>query len=82
MIVRPAAGPVAPLNGVPAVESVGANDLLEPPKIIAEIDLKQPRPRSIICSRLFVRVFQFDATGQQPEDLTAEDLAELFGGAS
>ncbi len=30
------------------LESVGSNDLLDPPKIIAEIDLKQPRPRSIV----------------------------------
>ena len=35
-----------------------------------------------LCSRLFVRVFQFDAEGRQPEHLTAEDVAELFGGVS
>lgn len=35
-----------------------------------------------LCPRLYVRVFQFDAAGQQPEDLTTEDLAELLGGAS
>jgi len=29
------------------LEAVGANDLLEPPRVIAEIDLRQPRPRSV-----------------------------------
>ena len=29
------------------LETVGANDLLEPPKVVAEVDIRKPRPRTL-----------------------------------
>jgi DNA primase len=31
-----------------------------------------------LCTRVYVRVFKFDTEGQQPEHLSAEDVAELL----
>jgi len=33
-----------------------------------------------LCERLYLRVFKFDEEGQQPENLTPEQLQELTGG--
>lgn len=35
-----------------------------------------------LCERLYVRVFKFDEEGQQPENLTPEQLHELAGGVA